>query len=218
MKTYNSLTSRLLLIFILNFGILSCSKMNLEPYPGPSTSNYEKLVALDGVTAAVEPFLDEDLSEKYFGVNLLDRDIIALFFSVQNNTPKTSFLLLSKSIQIADIKKDKETNYNPSQASQDTGDAALLVGGASLIALPVLAPVILPVAFQNISDASVIKENFETKKIRTKTIDPGEKASGFIYYNLSELKKIRNPNLCFKLIDTIADDQKNYCLKVNVRN
>ena len=206
------------LIFIsFLLGINACSTMQLKKYPEPSMDLFKNAKLIEGVSAIAVPLLDEDESEEYFGVELLDKDILAIYLSIQNNNPDTGFMIPAESIQIAEFKEKNSSNSKPGKESESTGEGALTIGAASLVLVPVLAPILLPVGVQQMSDATIIKENFKSKQFRTRTVSPGGNASGFVYFKMSDFKNLNSAHICFELKDPIKNKTIPYCLKIDLR-
>jgi hypothetical protein len=184
--------------------------MNLKQYPDPSMSLFENTRSVNGVLAFAQPLLDGNEAKEYFGVNLLEKNILAVYLLIKNDNPNVSFTIPAESIYISKA-ENKDLANNPEKDSQDAGEAltiaAVLLGG----------PLFVVLAGPQFSDASIIKENFEAKMFRTKTIDPGQKASGFSYFNWQHFKELDKGNICFELIDPLAGKSFPFCQNIDLR-
>lgn len=210
MKKSYRIICRLVIIIAIMLQSVACSTMNLKQYPVPPINLYDKSKSIEGVSAIAQPLLDKKKSKEYFGVDLLQKNILAINLSVINNNPDVSFTLPSESINITQINSNDLIN-NPEKGGQEAGKAIGVVGAL------LISPLFMAIAAQLLSDASIIKENFEAKMLRTKTIDPGQSVSGFSYFNWADLKDIDKVNICFKLIDPLADRYFPFCLNVDLR-
>jgi len=197
-------------ISCLSFGLAACSTMNLKQYPEPSLGLFDNSRSVNGVLTYAQPLLDEKRGEEYFGVNLIQKGILAVYLSVKNNNPNASFTIPAESIYISQIETNDLTN-NPEKGDQELGEGTAIVGAL------LINPLFLAIGAQQLSDASIIKENFAAKRFRTKTIDPGQNASGFSYFNWTDFKKLDRATICFDLIDPLADKTFPFCQKINLR-
>jgi len=210
MKRNNQVKRWVAAISSLIFGLAACSTMSLKQYPEPPMNSFINSGSVNGVYAVAQPLLDEKTSKECFGVNLQQKEIMAVYLSVKNNNPNASFIIPAESIYISEIEANDLGN-SPEKDVQEVGQALNI---CALPFSPVL-PFILGV--QQLSDAAIIKENFEAKRFRTKTIDPGQIASGFSYFNWEYLKELDNANVCFKLINPVADKSFTFCKNINLR-
>jgi len=191
--------------------------MELKKYPEPSNDIFKSSKTIKGISAVAFPLLDESKNEEYFGVELLDKGILAVYISIMNNNPNTSFLLSADSVRIAHKKPGNMEKLNPSSIEKEIGDAATGSGALFLGtgALVVAAPLIILGAVES-SDASIIKENFDLNKLQTKTIDPGERASGFSYFKWVDYEEITEASICFELNEPIKNVSFFYCLNIDL--
>jgi hypothetical protein len=184
--------------------------MDLEQYPNAPSNLLGKTPSRNGVSVAAQPLLGEKESKAYFGVDLIKNDILAVHITVRNDNANKSYLVPADSLQIT--QRNAVDNVNtPEDGDQQAGEA---IGVASVV---LISPALLAVAVQQLSDASIIKENFEAQKFRTTTIDPGETVGGFSYFNWAKVEMIDSPELCLKLVDTVENASFPYCLEVAVR-
>lgn len=210
MKKNYRIICRLVIIVGIMLQSVACSTMNLKQYPVQPINLYENSKSIEGVSVVAQPLLDKKRSKEYFGVDLLQKDILAIYLSVINNNPDVSFTLPSESIHITQINSNDLIN-NPEKESQEAGEGIAMVGAL------LISPLFIAIAAQQLSDASIIKENFEAKMFRTQTIDPGQSASGFSYFKWADFKEIDKANVCFKLIDPLASRSFPFCLNINLR-
>ena len=90
-------------------------------------------------------------------------------------------------------------------------------GVAALIAYPISLGA--PFFVSKIdSDASIRKENFESKKFRATTLEYNEKKDGFLYFNWNELKNLNEVSICFILKDSISEFANYPCYKISLKN
>ena len=210
MKKNHTLRIQSALLGTAMLALISCSTMNLERYPEASPMLFGNATSTNGLSVVVQPLLDSKKSKQYFGVDLIENGILAVHMTIRNNSPGTSYLIPADSVRIAE-RTDADPVDNPETGNQRSGEV-IAVAGAALI-----SPVLLAVAAQQLSDASIIKENFEANRFRTTTVDPGETVGGFLYFNWKILKPIDTPRLCLQAINTIEDRSFPYCLNFSVK-
>lgn len=203
--------SGLLIITSILMGLNACSTMQLKEYPESSIDIFQKAKSIEDVSATAQPILEQDISEDYFGVDLLEQGILAVYLSVKNDNLNTSFIVPAESIYLADVKSENSTAYDPGKEDMAIAKPFATVGSL-LVSFPLLW-----VAAQQSSDAYTIRENFGVKEFRTKTIDPGQRASGFSYFDWKSFKEIDEANICFKLIDPVDNRSFPYCININLR-
>lgn len=145
-----------------------------------------------------EPLLDPTASKRYFGVDLQANNIVPIFVIVRNNDPVHSYTITTESIGLFPHSHTLEDSapsgkLATSAASADIGVAGLVLG----------SPLLVAVAVQRLSDASIIKQNFEAKRFRTTTLDSGKSTAGFVYFEASALANSPR-DLCVSARDPVS--------------
>ncbi len=214
---------------IVVFSVVACSTMDLKDYPEAKEGVLTDTRKINGVSIVAQPLLDDEESQRYFGVDLTDKNILAVHVTIRNDDKYNSYLVFDDALHISQ-KKDIDIVNSPEKDSQIAADRAIatsFVLTPLLIAdiflqndvLGVAGAVLLPlVAFsiQQNSDASIIKEKFEVNKFHTGTLDPGETMAGFTYFDLSEVESIDTPRLCIDILNSIENYEFPYCLDLSV--
>lgn len=172
-------------------GLTSCSMSALKQYPGASEVLFQNAESKNGISVVAKLLLEEE-SKEYFGINLLDNGIYAVHLTIRNDNPENSYIVSVESEQVND----------PSSGTKQVGEGVVLI--SFLVGVKLL------------SDATIIKENFEAKKLRTATIDPGEKISGFSYYKWEGIKEIDTLHICLNVANPIINISFPYCLDVTI--
>ena len=225
--------------FLLTFIVLAGCTMKLKAFNEPEQSKYQSSPHVPDLLVYTKPMLDDSEAVRYFGVNLLRKNILAIYVSVWNNNQINNFIISEDSIKITQIKADS-TVKRPEKASEDAANTAIgvhiathaaavgvLASGPAvtyptwiasgvIVAVPI-AEIGIPIfASQLQSNASVIKENFEVNKFKSTTLEPGEKESGFIYFNWDELKGYDEVNLCLYLKESMSMNIYQPCFNVSL--
>ena len=217
--------------------ILSCSTMSIDTYHGPQNPIYKESPQAPGFMVYIKPFLNDTETKKYFGVNLLKSNILALYVSASNTNPSKNYILTEDSIKITQNIAEGKINHPEKGSEQaakiatgiEVGTWASSVGIAAtafsvsypawvasgvFIAVPISEYAIPFYVGKQLSDASVIKEHFETQKFRATTLETGEDSSGFIYFNWNDLKKYNEVSLCFIITDSVSNEMYYPCFDV----
>ncbi len=184
-----------------------CTTMQLERYPEASPNSVTESGRKNGISLLAQPLLDKEASKKYFGVDLLDKGILAIHLTIRNENPSSSFMVHGEDVRVTD-RPTAGTSSRPEGASQDAGVVSA-VGGV------LMSPLLLAVAIQQLSDASVIEENFEAKRLRTKTLDPGQHVAGFAYFNWEQIKERKAADLCVDVVESVGRVSFPFCVLVD---
>jgi hypothetical protein len=188
----------------------ACSTMSLKQYPSPSLRDLETASSQQGISAVAYRIKDEQESLDYFGVNLTSKGIFAVHLTVINNNPSISYLLPAESVRLGKAGTLGRAD-DPSSAASNAANAIGITGAA------LASPLLLAVATQQLSNSTVIKENFESKQLRTNTLDPGNKVSGFVYFRAENATQLGNIDVCFDAIDSINNKSLTYCTTLSLR-
>lgn len=187
---------------------ISCSTMTLQKFPQPAEASFVKSTSANDVSVFFKPMVNEKDCKKYFGTNLIDMGILAIYLSIKNNSQKSSYLIPAESIKLSTRDYNGQTFYPTNEDNKNP----LGIHFSDLV----IASVFTNLAVQQYSDATIIHENFKSVRFRTKTIDAGKSASGFAYFNLTDIKKIEKLKICFRIVDPIADQSTVTCENIGI--
>ena len=167
-------------ISFLSFG---CTTMELPEYKAEQIEQYSNSQTKNELSLAVHPIVDETESEKYFGVSLLDSSILALFVVAENRGTSSSFVISKEDFVLVNthILSDK-LSRGQLAGSEGVGIAVSLTG--YILPLPFISPLLVIAGAKMTSDVTVIKHNMTVKELGKKTISPGGRAEGFVYFEL----------------------------------
>lgn len=178
-STYHKITHIVVLLTLVN----GCTTLQLPLYAPQPVDRYNNVQVKDGLAVAIQPMLDAEESEKYFGTNLLARNILPAFVVSENRHASSSFLLLKNRISLS--AGQPALAGSPDKARSEAGAEALGWTSVALGSLPLAA-----IAVKMMSDATVINRNFKAQEFQTKTLSPGQTAQGFVYFQLPEGAKL----------------------------
>lgn len=157
------------------FYISGCASPHYPDYPSKSPSEYKSHAEKKNLSVAAEALDDPKEVKKYFGSNLLDDGILPVHIVVINNSPKESYVLLKENVQLLNSSKIS------SDDRQQVGHNAESIHDVGLI---LLSP-----ALSAYGDTQAIgqRESFALKEFQQESIEPGQRASGFVYFRCPNL-------------------------------
>ena len=152
----------------------------------------------EGLRIYIRPLRDKNEIEKYFGANLLEKNILPTFVLAENKSESKTFLV-EPANQLQENPKSKQngksieaeknsseyitaTEAKNSVYEKDTGlEKGLILTG------PIFWLAAIPIAMADYgpTDASKsLQQALITKSLRRQTLTPGKTESGFLYYRI----------------------------------
>jgi hypothetical protein len=160
--------------------MLGCSAERLPDYPMRPLSEYGQTKSQDGVTIAVHPMTDSQETKKYFGMDLLHNDILAVFIAVENGNSTASYIVQKNRISLNEGTTGKSSKVGDNATANVEG--SVIVG--AILVFPPAALVTMPFMAKEVSNSAEIKRNFASKELHQETISPDKIKSGFVYFLL----------------------------------
>jgi hypothetical protein len=165
-------------------------------------SEYRHVVHQSGLSASVDPFVDEERLVNHFGADLLADGLLPIFVVLENHGYGDGVVVLKERIALelgsaaiaeASERYKYEADVNVS-TTKSVGGAAVAASGAATVAmLPIMAgtpvvsiaflPVTIAVSMQAAKTERVARR-VEDRAIQFRTVYPGQVQSGFIYFKL----------------------------------
>jgi len=171
MQKFSLSPSLYLLSGLLILQFLSCAEMEVKNFSEPSQDFFTQLTQPQGVAVFAKSILDESEIVNLFGVKLLEKGILPVYFAVQNNTPQLSLIVPAESVRIGK-NKDGAFDESPEEASHKTSEVATVIGSV------LVNPMLMLLGAHQRSDASIIKENFEKKDFGLQPLTLTKKQQG----------------------------------------
>ena len=185
---------------------LGCGSPALDYEPRHDISSYPSSGEAEGFVVAIDvPSRAE--TERQFGIDLRKDGIVAAALMVQNSLSDSSYLLLVEKISLQDCRRvGSETGgkidqsapeFEGTQAVVNTGIAVMTAGavvlspGVMLAGLPILVA-----SAPAKAKADAIKQGMLTRALRNRTITPGQRAHGFVYFRIGDAAVIDEPASC----------------------
>jgi len=150
--------------------------LRMPAYPVHPASSYANRISHDAVDIAIHPITGASESKRYFGTNLVSRNVLAVLVVVDNHS-SSSLVLDPTHCQLVGL---------PDRA----GDEQLPGKGAGqavgVLSVAAISPLLSVVAMKMMFDSENIKYNLHVKELARQTVSPGKSAQGFLYFRLPE--------------------------------
>lgn len=158
-----------------------CSTLELPEYTAKPINQYPNMQTNDGLSIAIHSIVDKTESKTYFGIDLLDSNILALLVVAENRGGTASFVMSKEGFTLGGRGTFGDgTDRDERVGAEGTGEAIAMTGAI------LIAPLLIFTGAKMISDATIIKHNLTTIELRKTTISPGGGAQGFVYFELPE--------------------------------
>ena len=178
-RSYLSLSAGLLALVLLGFG---CSTgPPLPDYHAAATSSTARLGHGAGVEISLEPFIENQRTKQFFGIDAVEDGIGIVFVHISNKSPDRTLLVEKKNFQLVPAGTSDGQVANGNQIERGTGGAQATAWlGASMASLGGLA--LIGIASSSISHATEVQRNFVGKEMADQTLAPGQDMEGFLYF------------------------------------
>ena len=157
--------------------------MSVTPLTTGNAASYTQHEQKNGVAVGIHPITDKGEIKDMFKVNLLDKGLLPILVVAENQSASASFIIAKEKIVVlSETTGTTNTSQRKEVTSGTAGTAvgiagAVLVGAGSLAAAPLLFA-----GLKMASNATVIQHNLADKEFYSRTLGPGEKAQGFVYF------------------------------------
>jgi hypothetical protein len=178
---------RCVLVSMLGLLMFGCATMSIPQTQVRPTESYQLTTERNALFIAVHPVTDSAEIEEAFRTNLLEKGILPILVVVENRNPLTSFVLAKNKVAVVNVASLETTTSQRRRVTSDIPGAAVATAGAAALSLPGAAALSLPlvvVGLKIMSDAQVIAHNLGEKEFYSRTVAPGQKAHGYIYFQL----------------------------------
>ena len=122
-------------------------------------------------------------TQELFKVDLQKAGLLPIFLVAENRSDSASFVIAKEKVQVLDAATGTTSGSQRTKVKSEKGGNTTAVVGAAL--LPVTLGVGAPLLFAGMkmaSDATVIQHNLGANEFYSRTLDPGQRAQGFIYF------------------------------------
>jgi hypothetical protein len=160
--------------------LCGCSSGRKPDYHQTVASPTEHRMQEAGLDVGIDPFVDNQRSREYFGVNSVSDGIAILHVRIRNESPDQTFLVEKKNFHLTlrNTAGDRTADGKGIDRNSGGGEAVAWLGAAGG-SLPLLF-----VGASMVASATEVQRNFVGKEMPDQTLAPGQDMEGFIYYNL----------------------------------
>jgi hypothetical protein len=158
--------------------LVGCGTMEVTPLKTRSADTYANTAQKNGVTIGVQPLTDRREVKETFKVNLLEKGLLPILLVAENHSTSSTFILAKEKVFVLnEATGATNTSQREKMASEAVGNAGTAIGVATMSLPLVLA------SLKMASDATVIQHNLADKELYSRTLGPGQRAHGFIYFH-----------------------------------
>lgn len=151
--------------------------MELPNFEPNDFDKYKNTTMVDSLAVTLYPLTAGEEIQKYFGANLLEDGILPVYFFAENRDDSASFVFQKEKFYLGTQEDFQALNVQQVQSSKEAM-------GSSLIALGGLVTVFGGIKL--VSDAKVVRHNIQKKQLHLKTLSPGKKMEGFLFFKIPE--------------------------------
>lgn len=157
-----------------------CRTMSVPKLESQQADLYAQHKEIGGLVVAVNPMTQREEIKQNFNTDLLDEGLLPILVVAENRNPSSSFIIAKEKVFV--LNEDTgATNASGSKrvavGQATTGGVLSVVGAGGLVGL---------IGAKLGSDAQVIQHNLRDKEFYSRTLEPGQKAQGFIYFQFTQ--------------------------------
>lgn len=167
-------------VSVLMAGLIGCSH-RIPDYPEKPFASCPRQGGTLQVRLGADPITEANVSRTYFDMNLKDARQLAVCVVVENTSADTTLLVRREQFTIEGAAGRDDRGL---RSTQRAGEAVAMTGAVGLAVAPVVALPVLLVGAGISSNAHNVRVNIENKSIQTRTLAPGERAQGFVFFQL----------------------------------
>ncbi len=154
-----------------------CGTMEVTALKTQGAAAYAQHAEKDGVTIGVHPLTDRKEIKETFRVDLRESGLLPILLVAENHHASASFILAKDKVYVLNEATQATNTSQQTKVASETGGQAAAALGVAGISLPLVV-----VGLKLASDATVIQHNLADKEFYSRTLGPGQKAQGFIYF------------------------------------
>lgn len=163
--------------------LTGCGTMQVTTLKTQSAGAYAQHAEKNGVTVGVQPLTGKKEIKETFRVDLREKGLLPILLVAENHSASSSFILAKDKVYVLNEATGATNVSQQAKVSSETGGQATAIAGATLLAATSLAGAPLMIAgLKMASNATVIQHNLADKELYSRTLGPGQKAQGFIYF------------------------------------
>jgi hypothetical protein len=159
--------------------LAGCATMKVTEFHAQPVATYAVKAEQKGLSIAAHPMTAREEIKKAFRKDLREKGLLPILIIAENHNSSASFILAKEKVFVKNVETDtNELGRRGKVASSTAGEATALAGAA------VTSPAMVIIGLKLASDAQVVEHNLSDKEFYSRTLGPGQKAQGFIYFQL----------------------------------
>jgi len=151
--------------------------MSVTPLTTGSAVSYTQHEQKDGVVVGINPMTNKGEIKDMFKVILLDEGLLPILVVAENQSASASVIIAKDRVFVLNEATKTTNSSQRKEVASGTAGTAVGITGAALGSTPLLLA-----GLKMASDATVIQYNLADKEFYSRTLGPGEKAQGFVYF------------------------------------
>jgi len=161
-----------------------------------------------GLVVGVHAITDKAEADQVFNANLLNKGILPILLVAENRNASDSFIITKEKVYVV----DEQTLANAKSQRKDVTSGQVAAGTVMTLVGPLF------VGLKMLSDATVIQHNLADKEFYSRTLAPGQKAQGFIYFQFTNPASLARTNyhVVAQVKDSSADKIIPFDLKLQL--
>lgn len=165
----------------LSASLAGCSAKRLPDYTPSPLHEYSNKSVQEGLTIAIQPMTNEEEIKRYFGIDLLEKNVLPIFIVMENQSSKSSFVLTKKDIGLSN---EEDQGSSPSNGSTSSPVSRSDEEVAAAMAIVTVFGPLFSAGMESFN--AEVERNFAMKEFQQATLSPGNKESGFVYFRIPE--------------------------------
>ncbi len=209
---------------ILSLGLMpllvvasGCGTMKVTELKTNMADSYTDHAEKNGVVIGIHPMTEKKEIKETFRVNLLEKGLLPILLVAENRSAASSIILAKDRIFVLSERAGATNTSQSTKVASGSAGTALGITGASMLAATSLAGAPLLIAgLKMASDATVIQHNLADKEFYSRTLGPGQKAQGFVYFQYPKGKPPSGiHHVVIELKDSSTGEPTPFDFKVN---
>jgi hypothetical protein len=193
--------------------VVGCATMDIPEDKVRAGESYQLKAESKGLLVAVNPLSEEEIEET-FKTDLLKKGILPILIVAENHSLSTSFVLTKDKVTVVDREALETHKFDRTTVtSQTPGGGVAAIGAAGI-------PPLVIVGLKLASDAQVIQHNLGIKEFQSRTVGPGQKAHGYVYFQYPKgaAEKLNELNVLIEATDCANYQPITFNFPINYSN
>lgn len=201
------------LVSVLSLLVASCATMSIPETKVRATESYQLKAQMRGLLVAVHPVTDENEIKETFRTALLDKGILPILVVAENRDPSASFVLAKNKVAVVSRESLERATAQRKRVTAEEPGATMAAVGSVVFSLPLVIA-----GLKMSSDAQVIERNLGDKEFYSRTVGPGQKAYGYIYFQLAQgTTALEQHDILVEAVDSSTGEAFTFAFPISYR-